>query len=575
MTIVARFLLLSAFTLSLAVVASAATFVVNSTLDTHDVFPGNGVCVDSAGRCSLRGAIDEANALAGADTITLPAGAYTTTLLGLSPNNGSGAYRAFGTLTINGAGAGTTFIQGAISLAASTNSVMELNDATTNLTVNNVTFRYGFKETGAGIDALSGGTLTLNNCLVRDNQASSTTGGIGGGIYMGSGTLTLNGTTVTNNTCRTTHASFSCRGAGIALFDATFNLNNSTVSYNQIGESVGGVTGSGSGIFLGGHFTFNAINSLVTGNGAALTSSSHVAGVGIYAYTYSSAAVFNLTNTTISNNSVISGYGNQGGGIYLATGTGTLTSTIDKSTISGNQLNDANAYGGGMFLYAAIGAINQTVTNSTISGNYSGGYAGGIFLTNNGSNSTTGNGTLNYTNDTISGNGTLQDGGGIYFYKFNPLASAFVLNLNFVTVANNRANLDNAGTNGGGGIMAIGNTVNLKNSVIATNYLPGLPYGYDLRGAFYSQGYNQIGIADAFTLYNSTATDGFGEPTFGPLQNNSGPTFTQLPGFGPLVDQIPYGVNGCGTTPNSDQRGLGRPAYAKCDKGAVEWWYVN
>ena len=51
--------------------APAATFVVNSTADASDATPGNGICETAAGNgvCTLRAAIQEANALAGTDTI--------------------------------------------------------------------------------------------------------------------------------------------------------------------------------------------------------------------------------------------------------------------------------------------------------------------------------------------------------------------------------------------------------------------------------------------------------------------------------------------------------------------------
>ena len=37
---------------------------VTSNLDSHDVQPGNGICADRAGNCTLRAALEEANALA-------------------------------------------------------------------------------------------------------------------------------------------------------------------------------------------------------------------------------------------------------------------------------------------------------------------------------------------------------------------------------------------------------------------------------------------------------------------------------------------------------------------------------
>ena len=61
---------------------ASSTFTVNSTLDEPDATPGNGVCASTpSGACTLRAAIMEANALAGPDTVTVPAGVYTLTTL--------------------------------------------------------------------------------------------------------------------------------------------------------------------------------------------------------------------------------------------------------------------------------------------------------------------------------------------------------------------------------------------------------------------------------------------------------------------------------------------------------------
>lgn len=53
-------------------VVNSAVFLVNSTADLSDQNPGDGICLNTAGRCSLRAALEEANALAGAETIYLP-----------------------------------------------------------------------------------------------------------------------------------------------------------------------------------------------------------------------------------------------------------------------------------------------------------------------------------------------------------------------------------------------------------------------------------------------------------------------------------------------------------------------
>lgn len=68
-----RLLLISgAFALGLAAMpAPAATFTVDSTADTVDINPGDGICADVNGACTLRAAVMEADALGGASTVDL------------------------------------------------------------------------------------------------------------------------------------------------------------------------------------------------------------------------------------------------------------------------------------------------------------------------------------------------------------------------------------------------------------------------------------------------------------------------------------------------------------------------
>src|SRR5262249_4471441 len=67
----------------LPVAAQAAQFAVNSTADAVDAAPGDGTCATSTGVCTLRAAIQEANALTGGPhTIRLPPGTYALTISG-------------------------------------------------------------------------------------------------------------------------------------------------------------------------------------------------------------------------------------------------------------------------------------------------------------------------------------------------------------------------------------------------------------------------------------------------------------------------------------------------------------
>jgi CSLREA domain-containing protein len=62
--------------------APAITLTVNALNDSHDAAPGNTVCADAGGKCTLRAAIEEANALGGATTINFSSSYYISLTLG-------------------------------------------------------------------------------------------------------------------------------------------------------------------------------------------------------------------------------------------------------------------------------------------------------------------------------------------------------------------------------------------------------------------------------------------------------------------------------------------------------------
>ena len=86
--------------------ASAATFVVTTGADGN-----HGACTVSL--CTLRDAVIAANANPGADIITLPAGSYSLLLTGVNEQAAAtGDLDVTEDLTINGAGNGTSIIDG-------------------------------------------------------------------------------------------------------------------------------------------------------------------------------------------------------------------------------------------------------------------------------------------------------------------------------------------------------------------------------------------------------------------------------------------------------------------------------
>ena len=140
--------------------------------------------------------------------------------------------------------------------------------------------------------------------------------------------------------------------------------------------------------------------------------------------------------------------------------------------------------------------------------------------------------------------------------------------MNFSTVASNTAAV-------GGGLAQstiVGGITNLRNSIVADNTASII--GPDIIGVITSQDYNHIENTEGGpqTIFIPMANDVTGsDPQLGPLGNNGGTTQTHLPAAtSPVVDTIPPGINGCGTTVTTDQRGFTRPSGAGCDKGSVE-----
>lgn len=198
-----------------AVPVGAATFVVDSTTDAVDLLPGDGTCATLAGECTLRAAVQEANALSGSDSIVVPAGTYVLTLAGVEDHAMSGDLDVTDALAITGAGAATTIIDG-----NDTSGVFDVHSGSFQL--DGVTVQHGRSENGlaGGITAVV--PITVTTSVVRANH-----GYTGGGIFAPSG-VTLVGTTVTENL-----ADFIA--GGLAATSGT--IRDSTIAENALGSS--------------------------------------------------------------------------------------------------------------------------------------------------------------------------------------------------------------------------------------------------------------------------------------------------------------------------------------------------
>ena len=165
--------------------APEATFMVNSTADADDINRGDGTCETGPGNdiCTLRAAIREANALAGADTITLPAGRDTLTLVGEDSTGAAGDLDITGDLTITGAGSGTTIIDA--NSAVTNDRAIDIPFAFIPrvVSISGVTIRNGKASFGGGLRNY--GSLTISSSIFSSNEASSSAAEflMGGAIY--------------------------------------------------------------------------------------------------------------------------------------------------------------------------------------------------------------------------------------------------------------------------------------------------------------------------------------------------------------------------------------------------------
>ena len=225
-------------------------WTVSSSVTSFDDFidseVGDGAASDDDGVSSLRAAVQEANAVAGADVISLPAGTYNLTREGFfEVNSLIGDLNVTEDLTIIGAGAQNTIID-----ANQVDRIFHVAPGAT-LTLEGVTLTNGEAHDGGAI--FNEGTLELIDTNIINSRAFNQ----GGGIY-NSGTLVLDDSTIAFNragsrgggvfnsgdlsainTTISTNSTVS-RGGGI-FNEGTTDLNSVTIALNESGSRGGGV----------------------------------------------------------------------------------------------------------------------------------------------------------------------------------------------------------------------------------------------------------------------------------------------------------------------------------------------
>jgi hypothetical protein len=319
-------------------------------------------------------------------------------------------------LTLNGAGQGTTAVNG-----NQVGSVFVINPDVS-ATLSGMTITNGKASNGGGI--YNEGTLDLNNVLIGANTASD-----GGGIY-NTGTVTMNsGSTITSNT--------ATNGGGIENVGTVYMNSGSTITSNTASIGGGGIDNAGTVIMTGGLITGNKAHwgggidnynlGIVTMNsGSTIAANSATNGGGIYNY--------DLGTVTMTGGSITSNTAYWGGGIESA-GTVTMNSG---STIAANS-----ATNGGGICNDYLGAVTMN-SGSTIAAN-SATNGGGICNDYLGT-VTMNSGSTIAANSATNGGGIYDEGGTVYMNSGSLIVS-------------------NVASNYGGGIYMIdGSTLNMAGS---------------------------------------------------------------------------------------------------------------
>lgn len=235
---------------------------VDSTADAVDEEPGDGACRTAAGTCTLRAAVQEANALRGPHTVLLPVGRFAFTSKGfpdrgtLEENDaGNGDLDLLDEITIRGAGARRSIVDANAMDRVFSN--WHLNVAT----FTDLTIRGGRTDgTASGGGIWNMGYVVLERVHVLDNQ-----GAYGGGIFNIPRThMVLRDSLVSGNR--------SGEGGGIRV-DSGAEIINSTISGNSLFEvdqvrRPNEFSGYGGGVDHRGGADLNIVNSTITGNRA-------------------------------------------------------------------------------------------------------------------------------------------------------------------------------------------------------------------------------------------------------------------------------------------------------------------
>jgi CSLREA domain-containing protein/uncharacterized repeat protein (TIGR01451 family) len=331
--------------------AATTTFTVNKTSDTvtEACLPGS--------PCTLREAIEGADAAGGTSTIIVPAGTYTLTIPSTGaddPTTGDLDIDDGAQVTIKGAGVGATII--------------DANYLDRAFTVQ------------------SGSSLTLSGMTIENGSPSSTSSGDGnGGAVYADGPLSLSGVTVENSSSEGSSSSGGgiYASTGLSVKHSTFLADDAASNGGAIFAAVGATltndrfldnTASNAGaVVLGGSSTVNQDEfdgNVATVNDGALAVDGSMTSVGSsfignHAGT-STGGVLLTGNTTLVDATISDNSASAGGGLLI--GAGGLALTMTNDTIAFNRAGVGGGIGGTSAFFANGSSISNTIVAENLGG---------------------------------------------------------------------------------------------------------------------------------------------------------------------------------------------------------------
>jgi hypothetical protein len=360
------------------------------------------------------------------------------------------------------------------------------------------------RDAGGGVYVYTS-TVTISNCMIYSNTASTTAPGYGGGLYLTNSTALLNGNMIIGNTASSVG---SGRGGGVYMAYSEITLSENRMQGNLAGSEV---QGDGGGLYsweststLDRNIVRDNIGCIDYGGG----------GGGLFFWKSTTTLVDNTVQKNIAtlkgDTSISQGFDigfrrqpeiasscgeivivGTGGGGYFIGSTANLSDNVIIGNIASNRIGGS---GGGLSFSSGSAVLNGNIiqgnTASSGTGSYSGGGGGGVEFYGNSTATMIDNLVL----DNLASTASIGYGGGVNFSGIearlignkvqNNTASSVDcgiggglifwngdITINDNMIINNTTTKNNAATGWAGGLgIRNSNPFTLTNNVVASNY---------------------------------------------------------------------------------------------------------